>query len=48
MEQAKGRVVQIQGAVVDVEFPAGDLPMLYEALTISRASWMVSERGFSQ
>ncbi len=36
MEQSKGRVVQIQGAVVDVEFPAGDLPMLYEALTISR------------
>lgn len=36
MDQARGRIVQIQGAVVDVEFPAGDLPTLYEALTISR------------
>ncbi|HWQ04140.1 MAG TPA: F0F1 ATP synthase subunit beta [Longilinea sp.] len=36
MDQAKGRIVQIQGAVVDVEFPAGDLPFIYEAITISR------------
>lgn len=36
MDQARGRIVQIQGAVVDVEFPAGDLPSLYEALSIKR------------
>lgn len=36
MDQAKGRIVQIQGAVVDVEFPAGDLPFIYEAVIISR------------
>lgn len=36
MDQARGRIVQIQGAVVDVEFPAGDLPSLYEALVIAR------------
>ena len=36
MDQAKGRIVQIQGAVVDVDFPAGDLPFIYEAITISR------------
>ncbi|TLN28251.1 F0F1 ATP synthase subunit beta [bacterium] len=36
MDQARGHIVQIQGAVVDVEFPAGDLPSIYEALLISR------------
>ncbi|GAP14535.1 ATP synthase F1 subcomplex beta subunit [Longilinea arvoryzae] len=36
MDQARGRIVQIQGAVVDVAFPEGDLPSIYEALTISR------------
>ena len=34
MEQAFGRVVQIQGSVVDVEFPAGDLPEIYEAVEV--------------
>lgn len=29
-----GRVVQIQGGVVDVEFPAKDLPDIYEAIEI--------------
>jgi F-type H+/Na+-transporting ATPase subunit beta len=32
--QSSGRVVQIQGGVVDVEFSAGDLPGIYEALEI--------------
>ncbi|MBE0699029.1 MAG: F0F1 ATP synthase subunit beta, partial [Anaerolineaceae bacterium] len=32
--QSSGRVVQIQGGVVDVEFSAGDLPGVYEALEI--------------
>ena len=32
--QYSGRVVQIQGGVVDVEFPEGDLPEIYEAIEI--------------
>ncbi len=32
MNQATGRVVQIQGSVVDVEFPADNMPELYEAV----------------
>lgn len=32
--QSIGRVVQIQGGVVDVEFSAGDLPEIYEAIEI--------------
>ncbi len=31
---AQGRIVQIVGAVVDVEFPADDLPPLYNALEL--------------
>jgi F-type H+-transporting ATPase subunit beta len=34
--KATGRVVQITGAVVDVEFPADDLPEIYEAIEIER------------
>jgi len=33
---ATGRVVQILGGVVDVEFPEGDIPELYEAIEIDR------------
>jgi len=36
MEQASGYVVQIQGSVVDVEFPKEDLPEVYEALEVQR------------
>ncbi len=36
MEQASGRVMQILGGVVDVEFPASDLPELYEAVEVER------------
>ncbi|KAF0106643.1 MAG: F-type H+-transporting ATPase subunit beta [Anaerolineaceae bacterium] len=36
MAKATGRVVQIQGSVVDVEFPDGALPELFEALEIAR------------
>ena len=32
MAKATGRVIQIQGSVVDVEFPEGELPEIYEAL----------------
>ncbi|MGA9397286.1 MAG: F0F1 ATP synthase subunit beta [Anaerolineaceae bacterium] len=34
--QADGKVVQIQGSVVDVEFPAQNLPEIYEAINIRR------------
>jgi F-type H+/Na+-transporting ATPase subunit beta len=32
----EGKVAQVIGAVVDVEFPAGDLPEIYEALEVPR------------
>jgi len=34
---ATGKVIQITGPVVDVEFPAGQLPAIYNALEIQRA-----------
>ncbi len=34
MAKAKGRIIQIQGGVVDVEFPADELPNIFEALEI--------------
>jgi len=33
---ATGRVIQITGPVVDVEFPAGELPAIYNAIEIQR------------
>jgi F-type H+-transporting ATPase subunit beta len=36
MANATGRVVQILGGVVDVEFPEGDIPGLYEAIEVAR------------
>ena len=36
MTKATGRVTQIQGSVVDVEFPEGELPNVFEALEIPR------------
>lgn len=36
MENAAGRVVQIQGGVVDVEFPEENLPEIYEGIEIPR------------
>jgi F-type H+-transporting ATPase subunit beta len=36
MEKAKGRVVQILGGVVDVEFPADQLPEIFEAIEVPR------------
>jgi len=32
----KGRVVQVMGPVVDIEFPAGQLPQIYDAVEILR------------
>jgi F-type H+-transporting ATPase subunit beta len=36
MANINGRVVQILGGVVDVEFPAGQIPELYEAIEVDR------------
>jgi F-type H+-transporting ATPase subunit beta len=33
---SRGRIVQVMGPVVDVEFPSGDLPEIYDALEIPR------------
>jgi F-type H+-transporting ATPase subunit beta len=33
---ASGRVIQITGAVVDIEFPAGKLPSIYNAVEVMR------------
>ncbi|HUF05883.1 MAG TPA: F0F1 ATP synthase subunit beta [Candidatus Binatia bacterium] len=33
---ATGKVIQITGPVIDVEFPPGELPAIYNALTITR------------
>ena len=38
VEQQVGRVIQITGPVVDIEFPAGQLPAIYNAVEIGRAS----------
>jgi F-type H+/Na+-transporting ATPase subunit beta len=35
---ATGKVIQITGPVIDVEFPPGDLPDIYNALEIARPS----------
>ena len=37
MVEATGRVVQVLGGVVDVEFPREDLPDIYEAVEIQRS-----------
>jgi len=33
---AKGRIVQVLGGVVDVEFPPDEMPQVYEAIEVSR------------
>ena len=33
---ATGKVIQITGPVIDVEFPPGELPDIYNALEIKR------------
>jgi len=40
---ATGKVIQITGPVIDVEFPPGDLPDIYNALEIKRPSQEGSE-----
>jgi len=36
--QGTGKVVQVMGAVIDVEFPSGGLPNIFNALTLHNAS----------
>jgi F-type H+-transporting ATPase subunit beta len=36
MAQAKGRIVQVLGGVVDVEFPVEQLPLIYDAVEVPR------------
>jgi len=36
MANLTGRIAQIQGGVIDCEFPAGRLPEIYEALEVRR------------
>ena len=36
MANVTGRVVQILGGVVDVAFPEGELPEIYEAIEVGR------------
>ncbi|HLF82518.1 MAG TPA: F0F1 ATP synthase subunit beta [Anaerolineales bacterium] len=36
MQGSQGRVLQVQGAVVDCEFPPGQLPEIYDAVEIPR------------
>jgi F-type H+-transporting ATPase subunit beta len=36
MVNASGRIVQVQGGVVDVQFPPGELPAIYDALEVPR------------
>jgi len=38
MVKATGRIVQILGGVVDVEFPDGEIPELFEAIQVERAN----------
>jgi len=45
MENENGRVVQVMGPVVDVEFPPGSLPELYVALRLTNPG--IDEREFN-
>lgn len=38
VETSVGRVVQVIGPVIDVEFPAGQLPSIYNALEVKDLS----------
>jgi F-type H+-transporting ATPase subunit beta len=42
---ATGKVIQITGPVIDVEFPPGDLPNIYNALEIKRPSKKGADAG---
>lgn len=37
MAEVEGQVIQVQGAVVDCEFPLGELPEIYDAIDVRRS-----------
>ena len=41
---AKGKVVQVIGPVVDIEFPAGELPEILNAVTIKGKAGSAAEK----
>ena len=44
-EPIAGRVTRIQGSVIDVEFPVGHLPDIYNALTVELSDMGTKEEG---
>ena len=42
-EKAEGKIVQIIGAVIDVEFPSDKIPRVYDALAVAGGSSLVLE-----
>ena len=44
-EPINGRVTRIQGSVIDVEFPVGHLPDIYNALTVELTNTGAHEEG---
>ena len=43
----RGRIVRIQGSVLDIEFPTGQLPDIYNALTVEVGNTGKKEEGSS-
>ncbi len=44
----EGKVVQVLGGVVDVEFPAENMPNIYDALEIDRQRAQCTHGGDAQ
>ena len=42
MSKNQGKIIQIMGVVVDVEFDDGSLPEIYEALTVKRGQQTIT------
>ena len=42
---SSGNVVEIIGAVVDVEFPRDDVPKVYDALNVGETKWVQQDGG---
>ncbi len=44
-EPTNGRVTRVQGSVIDVEFPVGHLPDIYNALKVTIVNTSAKEEG---
>ena len=44
-EPTDGRVTRVQGSVIDVEFPVGHLPDIYNALKVKIVNTGAKEEG---